>query len=171
MDPIQVLTSKGFKQVQYKVAADKRRPCYYLNFTQGCRGKRVARLLVYLGSDDLLVCFEVKEWPQRYRSKGIKLRLPGLDEDMLLIAMRTEWKNMVANHTTVELKDARRNATEGEVQARIDQLAGKGPPLSDVSTALVQAVAKAVVNKLGVEGIHKLAHELRTGGQMALPFK
>ena len=170
MDVTQLLSQKGFRQVQYKFAADKRRPCHYRNLPEGCSGRRVTRLLVYLGRDDVLVCFEVKEWPARYRSKGIKLRLAGLDEDMMLAAMRAEWKNMATNFTKVELKDARRPGTQEEAQAKIEQLAG-GPPLSAVSTALVQTLAQALVQKLGVEGIHKLAHELRTGGQLALPFK
>jgi len=172
MDAVQLLTAKGFKRIAYKRNPEKRRPCYYRNFPQGCQGKRYTRLLVYMGQSDLLVCFETKDWPTRYRSRGVKLDLEGLSEDTLLKAMRDEWKTMAATYNTVELKDVRRRSTEGQVQAKIDQLAGKdGAPLSDLSSALVQAVAQALVSKLGVEGIHSLAHELKTGGQMALPFK
>jgi hypothetical protein len=174
MDPVALLESKGFKRVAYKRNPEKRRPCYYRNFPKGCQGKRYTRLLVYVGSDDLLVCWETKIWPARYRSKGIKLRLPGLDDDALLNAMRAEWKHMTVEFDKAKMRDVRKPATEGEVQVRVDQLAGT--PTSDILGQLAVSMVKA----LGLEDVQELAKVVaakkrrRKKGppseQMSLPF-
>jgi len=175
MDPTlaNLLESKGFKRVAYRRNPEKRRPCFYRNYPQGCQGKRYTRLLVYVGTNDVLVCWETKIWPARYRSKGIKIRLVGIDEAMLLNAMRAEWRHMVVDHNKVKMRDVRKPATEGEVQARVDQLAGR--PNSDVLGQLAVSMVKA----LGLEDVQQLAKLVASRkrrskkapeGQMSLPF-
>lgn len=172
MDPAQLLISKGFKLVAYKRNPEKRRPCYYRNFPKGCQGKRYTRLLVYIGSDDLLVCWETKIWPARYCSRDVKLNLQGLAEEALLNTMRSEWRGMAANFNKVEMKDRRKPATEGEVEARVSQLAGTP---SDILGQLAVSVIKA----LGLDDVQDLAKVLAAQkrrkakkapeGQMSLP--
>lgn len=171
MNPTQLLESKGFKRVAYRRNPEKRRPCYYRNYPEGCQGKRYTRLLVYVGDADLLVCWETKIWPARYRSKGIKLRLPGLDDDTLINAMRAEWRHMVVDHNKVKMRDVRKPATEDEVLARVDQLAGT--PNSDILGQLAVSMVKA----LGLDDVQQLAKVVRKRrprkvlkGQMNLPF-
>ena len=77
-DVTALLVSKSFKQVQYKVAADTRKPSWYLNFKR--HGKLTTRLLIFIGETEVSICWESKKWPMTYRSTGTKLDYDGMTE-------------------------------------------------------------------------------------------
>lgn len=126
---IGLLTSKNFKRVAYKKNPEKRRPCFYCNIDKAKRvGKRTTRLLVYMGDDDVWICWETKDWPETYKSKGEKLALEGLTEEKLLAVMRDKFRDMLNRHREVELKDRRRPAANAaEVEAAAKKLADPKP--------------------------------------------